>query len=75
MNEGMKLMQDGRKVGGKRTQKGRNERRKEGRTKKTRNTKKGSEESKARKQSKRIQQAEDSLNGLKLTVRVLVSAF
>ena len=47
--------------------------RKEGR--KTRNTKKGSEESKARKQRKRIQQPQDSLNGLTLTVRVFVSVF
>ena len=37
--------------------------------------KKGSEKSKARKQSKRIKQAEDSINGFKLTVRLLVSAF
>ena len=35
----------------------------------------GSKESKAKKQSKQIQHAEDLLNGLKLTVRVLVSAF
>ena len=55
------------------TQKGRKEGRREG--KKTRNTKKGSEESKAKKQSKQIQHAEDLLNGLKLTVKVLVSAF
>ena len=57
------------KVGRQRTKKGRKEERKEGR--KTKNAKKGSEERKARKQSKRIQQVEDSLNGLKLTVRVL----
>ena len=47
---------------------------KKGSQEKTRNAKKGSEECKAREQSKGIQQAEDSLNGLKLSVRVLVSA-
>ena len=40
---------------------------------KTRSTYKASEESKAGKQSKQIQQAEDSLNGWKLNMRVLVS--
>lgn len=33
------------------------------------------DEGNARKQSKQIQQAEDSLNGLKMTVGVLVSEF